>query len=274
MCENEIQLEWFIKDAILAHDGEAFYFPNGGGLALVNLKTGEEQHTLYATNGDAIDGTFEISADGKRVVANSTTAPRPDRYSINMWDTATAESIFEYTYTQNEKSIVRIDEVNNAITPDGTMIASLVRKEDPNSGASQLEFFAFDLRTKTLIGQGAVATDMAHGNIVIAASDNCSALVLHRPESLAVWDIPTAKFQRNIPFESKPNLLCFSSSGRLLAIAGWMDDDKNPIRYFVRIIEWSSVKCVAKSRSNHLEKAFVSAPMARSWPSVVAIRRC
>ena len=120
------------------------------------------------------------------------------------------------------------------------MIASLVRKEDPNSGASQLEFFAFDLRTKTLIGQGAVATDMAHGNIVIAASDNRSALVLHKPESLAVWDIPTAKFQRNIPFEGKPNLLCFSSSGRLLAIAGWMDDDKNPIRYFVRIIEWSS----------------------------------
>ncbi len=232
--------DWSTTDAILAADRESFYVPNGGGLALVNLKTGEEQHTLYPTNGDAIDGPFEISADGKRIVANSTTANRADRYSIHVWDATTAESIFDHTYPQDEKSIVRIDEVSNAITPDGTMIASLVYKRDSNSAESQLVFFAFDLRTKTMIGQSAVATDMAYGNIVIAASDNRSALVFHKPESLAVWDIPTAKFQRKIPFEGKPNLTCFSPSGRLFAIAGSIDDDKSPIRYFVRIIEWAS----------------------------------
>ena len=240
MWENGIQWEWSINDAILAPDGEAFYFPNGGGLALVNLKTGQEQHTLYATNGDAIDGRFEISADGRRIVANSTTTTRADRYSTDVWDATTGQSIFDYTFSQDKKSILRIDQVRNAITPDGTKLVSLVYKRDPDSEADQLEFFTFDLRTKAKIGQSLIATDVGPGHIVLAAMDNRSALVFHKTESLAVWDIPTAKFQRKIPFEGYPYLTCFSPSGRLLAIAGWIDDDKSPTRYFVRIIEWAS----------------------------------
>lgn len=240
LWENSPPSIWSTKDAVLALDRVSFYVPNDSGLALVNLKTGEEQHTLYPTNGDTIDGPLEISANGKRIVANSTTAIREDRYSIHAWDATTAESIFDYTYPQDEKSIVRIDDVSNAITPDGTMIASLVYKRDPNSAASQLDFFAFNLRTKTLMGQSAIATDIGSGNTVIAAMDNRSALVFRYSNSLTVWDIPTAKISREIPFTGTPERSCFSPSGRLLAIAGSIDDDKSPTRYFVRIIEWAS----------------------------------
>ena len=239
--ENGPLSQWSTQDAVLAFDGESFYTSNGAGLALVNLKTGEERHRLSVKKGNVIEGQFDISVDGKRIVANSTTDIRPHRYSIHVWNAKTAESVFDFTYPEEEEeSIVRIDEVKNAITPDGTMIASLVYKSDPNSTTSQLDFFAFDLRTKTKIGQTAIATDLGSVSSVIAAMDNRSALVFRHRDSLTVWDIPTVKMLREIPFVGIPAHPCFSPSGRLFAITGSIDDDKKPTRHFVRVIEWAS----------------------------------
>ena len=237
--ENGLLSKWSTLSAELTADRESFYVPNGGGLALVNLKTGEEQHTLYATNGDVMEGTFEISADGKRIVAESKPAQRPDRFSIDVWDATSGQSIFDYNYPQDEKSY---RESSNSITPDGTQLVSLVRKGDPFTGHCNLEFFVFDLRTKTKIGQRTVANPVWHGNhVVIATADNRSALVCNGFESLTVWDIPTAKFQRklsSISGASSPP--CFSPNGRLFAIAGSIDAIESPSLYYVRIIEWAS----------------------------------
>ncbi len=184
--------------------------------------------------------TFKISADGKRIVANSQSATGPDRYSIDVWDATSGQSIFDFRYPQDKQWRC---ETSNSITPDGTKVASLVRKSDLFTGHIQMEFFAIDLRTKTKIGQSTVANPVWHGNlVVIAATDNRSALVCNGHESLTVWDIPTAKYVRTLLDVSDASTPpCFSPNGRLLAIAGSIDDDdKSPSLYYVRIIEWAS----------------------------------
>lgn len=237
---------WSLYNATLNEDFESITVPSGIGLARVNLKTGEELYSLFVPSRQSyssINGRLNTSNDGKRLVASAQYHVRNSSVFSNCaWDTESGRVIVDHRFLQDEKSPFNIMGICSGVTPDGSMMASLVCKRERNNYSMQIEFHAFDLRTGSKLPQGTMSLT-GNGNertcIVVVASDNRSAIVIDPVGTMTVWDIPTAKVVRTILSTSlKGTIPQFSPNGRVFAYSTF--HIKPVLKYHVSIVEWAS----------------------------------
>lgn len=237
---------WSIYAGTFAPDLSTLYLSgNNGGVAAVDLATGQEQYTLFFPNGRNSHGNSRpaLSADGRRLGAAGQHYDRNKYvFTAAAWDTDTGQLLAE-ARQEYDQNVRYINGMAAAISPDGAYFGVLCNIQEQQTGQSATEFNTFDLTTGRKLASGGQSS-RAYSPFLQAVPDNRSAVSLDQQNHVLVWDLPTARLTRTLTnigaaIQQPP---AFHPSGRTFAMAATAPSDAaaGNSRYTVRIVEWAS----------------------------------
>jgi WD40 repeat protein len=238
---------WTVYNGAFAPDAQTIYVPGGsGGVAVVDLATGQEQFTLFfpnARNGSSSTKP-SLARDGKRVGSAGQYYDRNKYiFTAAAWDTETGKVLAELR-KEMDNNVSYINGMAAAVSPDGNYFGFLCNIQDQRNGQSFLEFTTYDLRDGRQLASSASA-NRTYSPYLLPSPDNRSAITLDQQQNrLLVWDLPTGKqtraftgFANGIAFQPT-----FHPSGRTFAVPAYsvLDAQAGTTRPVMRIVEWAS----------------------------------
>ncbi|MBX3400086.1 MAG: PQQ-binding-like beta-propeller repeat protein [Gemmataceae bacterium] len=238
---------WSVYNGTLAPDAQTIYVPSGnGGVAVVDLASGQEQYTLFFPNSRNGSSSTKpsLSRDGKRVGAAGQYYDRNKYiFTAAAWDTETGKVLAELR-KELDNNISYINGMSTAVSADGNYFGVLCNIQDQRNGQSFLEFTTFDLRDGRQLATGGTA-NRTYSPYLLPSPDNRSAVSLDQQQNkLLVWDLPTGKQTR--AFTGFANGIAFAPTfhptGRTFAVPAYsiLDQQAGTTRQVVRIVEWAS----------------------------------
>ncbi len=238
---------WSVYNGAFSPDAQTIYVTSGnGGVAVVDLATGQEQYTLFFPNSRNGSSTTKpsLTADGKRVGAAGQYYDRNKYiFTAAAWDTETGKVLAELR-KELDNNVSYINGMSTAVSPDGNYFGVLCNIQDQRNGQSFLEFTTYDLRDGRQLASGATS-NRTYSPYLLPSPDNRSAITQDQQQNkLLVWDLPTGKQTR--AFEGFANGIAFPPTfhptGRTFAVPAFsvLDPQAGSTRLVVRIIEWAS----------------------------------
>jgi WD40 repeat protein len=238
---------WSVYNGAFSPDTQTIYVTgSNGGVAVVDLATGQEQFTLFFPNarGGSSNTRPSLSLDGRRVGSAGQYYDRNKYIFVTAaWDTDTGKVLAELR-KELDNNVAYINGMSTAVSTDGNYFGCMFNIQDQRSGQAFLEFTTFDLRDGRQLATGAL-NGRNHTPYLQPVPDNRSVVSLDQQQNkLLVWDLPTGKQTR--AFTGYANGIAlpptFHPNGRTFAIPtiSTIDQQAGTNRHVVRIVEWAS----------------------------------
>jgi WD40 repeat protein len=248
---------WNVYQGAFSPDTQTIYLQGGnGGVAVVDLATGQEQFTLFFPNaaGGSANTRPSLSADGRRVGAAGQYYQRNKYvFSAAAWDTETGQTLAELKMDVDQ-NVRYVNGMATAVSPDGAYFGVMCNVQEQRTGQATTEFTTFDLRTGAKLAAGG-QTGRSHSPFLHPSPDNRSVLSLDQQSRLLVWDLPTGKLVRTLAGvtngQAQPPV--FHPTGRTFAVSGIAPSDQAAgiSRFTVRLVEWASGEVRAEIPTNN-----------------------
>lgn len=248
---------WSVYQGVFSPDTQTIYLQGGnGGVAVVDLATGQEQFTLFFPNatGGSASTRPSLSADGRRVgAAGQYYARNKYIFTAAAWDTETGQTLAELKMDVDQ-NVRYINGMATAVSPDGAYFGVLCNIQEQQTGQANTEFTTFDLKTGAKLASGG-QTGRAYSPFLHPSPDNRSVLSLDQQSRMLVWDLPTGKLVRTLTGftngQTQPPV--FHPNGRTFAVPAILPSDQAAgiSRFTVRIVEWASGEVRAEVPTNN-----------------------
>lgn len=256
---------WSVYNGAFSPDAQTIYVTGGnGGVAVVDLATGQEQHTLFFPNsrGGSSSTRPSLSADGRRVGSAGQYYDRNKYiFTAAAWDTETGQVLAEQR-KEMDNNVSYINGMATVVSPDGNYFGFMCHIQDQRNGQAALEFTTYDLRNGQQLSTGATG-GRVYTPYLQPSPDGRSVVTLDQQQNkLLVWDLPTGKQTR--AFTGYSNGIAhpptFHPSGRTFAVPtiSTIDQTAGSNRQVVRIVEWASGEPRAEIATNNLSMTALS----------------